>query len=115
MNIYRGAERDALMRCLSSASKKETPESKSPLYQMFSPSGEHHVDLICKMLNFDHEERISALEALQHPYFNDIYNPDDIIECDYQFDEELECSIIDSMGAKKLCYDLLVDFCKRPR
>ena len=33
------------------------------------PSDTHFYDLISKMLDYDQNRRISALEALQHPYF----------------------------------------------
>jgi casein kinase II subunit alpha len=38
------------------------------------------VDLLDKMLIYDHTERILPLEALQHPYFNDVLELWDAIE-----------------------------------
>lgn len=36
------------------------------------PSDTHFLDLITKMLDYDQNRRISALEALQHPYFTQL-------------------------------------------
>ena len=44
---------------------------RRPLHRMFANSNELAVDLLSKMLCFDPDERISALEALNHPYFQE--------------------------------------------
>jgi serine/threonine protein kinase len=31
------------------------------------------LDLLYKMLNYDPTQRISAIQALQHPYFEELY------------------------------------------
>ena len=35
------------------------------------------IDLLEKMLELDAEQRITAEEALQHPYFEEYHDPDD--------------------------------------
>jgi serine/threonine protein kinase len=37
------------------------------------------VDLISKMLTFDPKYRITAADALKHPYFEGLYQPSDVI------------------------------------
>jgi len=43
-----------------------------PLYKIFPNMETHGLDLLSKMLNYEPSSRISAREALQHPYFNDL-------------------------------------------
>jgi cyclin-dependent kinase 7 len=41
-----------------------------PLKQMFSAASDDAIDLLSKMLKYDPNQRITATEALQHPYFS---------------------------------------------
>ena len=48
-----------------------------PLNKIFSPSTPlEAIDLITKLLNFIPEQRIKPIEALQHPFFDDIRKKD---------------------------------------
>lgn len=50
------------------------------------------LDLIAKMLEFNPNKRISTVQALQHPYFASLYDPEDITECvseRFHFDESV--------------------------
>lgn len=56
-------------RVLSQLQNQNTPQR--PLEQLFPHADPHAVDVLRRMLAFDPDERISALEALQHPYFQE--------------------------------------------
>lgn len=38
------------------------------------------LDLLKKCLEFDGDKRISALQAMQHPFFVDLYDSEDVIK-----------------------------------
>lgn len=42
------------------------------LYELFQGVDPEAIDLMAKMLTYDPARRISAKEALQHPYFDDM-------------------------------------------
>ncbi|CAO3627983.1 kinase-like domain-containing protein [Cunninghamella echinulata] len=46
-----------------------------PLHKIFVGANEDAVDLLSKMLRYDPQQRISAIEALCHPFFDDIRDP----------------------------------------
>ena len=48
------------------------------------------IDLIEKMLEIDPKQRITAEEALKHPYFTDIYYPEEIIKAEKKFEFNFE-------------------------
>jgi cyclin-dependent kinase len=45
---------------------------KMDLSRMFSQLDKHGIDLLCRLLKYDPDARISASEALKHPFFNDL-------------------------------------------
>ncbi|TDH72617.1 hypothetical protein CCR75_004294 [Bremia lactucae] len=47
-----------------------TPSSAPPLASIFSAASEDALDLLAKLLKFDPMKRITAVEALKHPYFS---------------------------------------------
>lgn len=40
------------------------------------------VDFLDKLLRYDHQERLTAAESQEHPYFGELYNPDWVEEAD---------------------------------
>ncbi|KAH0794147.1 CMGC family protein kinase [Histomonas meleagridis] len=58
----------------------EIPQTRGKKWSSFIPKNCEHLasnealDLIAKCLRFDHEERITADEALNHPYFDEVRN-----------------------------------------
>jgi serine/threonine protein kinase len=75
-------------------------------YPFASPTA---IDLLKSMLCFNHEKRVSAKEALKHPYFKEIYDPAHLIEGP-KFDFSFEQRISDSASIKRECYQTLVQF-----
>ena len=60
--------------------KNLNPKTKPKRWESFIQKGfeklasPEAIDLISKCIRYDHTERITAEEALQHPYFNDVRN-----------------------------------------
>jgi len=51
------------------------------LSSMFPNTDENALDLLAKLLHFNPEKRITAEEALEHPYIEQFHNPDDEPAC----------------------------------
>merc|ERR1719231_1805372 len=53
-----------------------------PLNEMFPSASVEALDLLRICLNFNPSKRISAKDALRHPYVVQFHNPDDEFDCD---------------------------------
>ena len=51
--------------------------------QLFPNAGDHAADLLCKLLEFNPDKRITAEEALRHPFLALFHNPADEPFCDH--------------------------------
>uniref|UniRef100_A0A4W5QUN6 mitogen-activated protein kinase n=1 Tax=Hucho hucho TaxID=62062 RepID=A0A4W5QUN6_9TELE len=67
------------------------------------------VDLLEKMLVLDTDKRITAAEALAHPYFSQYHDPDDEPEAD-PYDQSFESRELEIEEWKRLTYDAVCDF-----
>jgi serine/threonine protein kinase len=98
-----------------------------PFRELFPNASADTLDLLAKMLIFNHELRITAAEALKHPCFDDIYgcniggtDTDGLYMAKSKFDFSFEDSLIDSETIKKVTFDTIANFHKyvntyRPR
>lgn len=72
------------------------------------------LDLLKKLLHFNPDKRISAIDALRHPYFQSIFNEEDlepatrITPFNYDFEKEAE-----EIGLKEICYETIMSFYKQ--
>uniref|UniRef100_A0A673N4F4 mitogen-activated protein kinase n=1 Tax=Sinocyclocheilus rhinocerous TaxID=307959 RepID=A0A673N4F4_9TELE len=67
------------------------------------------VDLLEKMLVLDTDKRITAAEALAHPYFAQYHDPDDEPEAE-PFDQSFESQELDIEEWKRQTYDEVISF-----
>ncbi|XP_050978649.1 LOW QUALITY PROTEIN: mitogen-activated protein kinase 14B [Labeo rohita] len=67
------------------------------------------VDLLEKMLVLDTDKRITASQALAHPYFAQYHDPDDEPEAD-PYDQSFESRDLDIDEWKRLTYEEVVSF-----
>uniref|UniRef100_A0A8C7LPN7 mitogen-activated protein kinase n=1 Tax=Oncorhynchus mykiss TaxID=8022 RepID=A0A8C7LPN7_ONCMY len=67
------------------------------------------VDLLEKMLVLDTDKRITAAEALAHPYFSQYHDPDDEPEAD-PYDQSFESRDLDIEEWKRLTFEAVCDF-----
>uniref|UniRef100_A0A3B1JL19 mitogen-activated protein kinase n=1 Tax=Astyanax mexicanus TaxID=7994 RepID=A0A3B1JL19_ASTMX len=67
------------------------------------------VDLLEKMLVLDTDKRITASEALAHPYFAQYHDPDDEPEAD-PYDQSFESRELDIEEWKRLTYEEVLSF-----
>ncbi|KAL9646919.1 hypothetical protein ABK040_013778 [Willaertia magna] len=80
--------------------------------KLFTNANPLALDLLRSMLEFNYEKRISALEAIRHPYFSDLFEESDIVYCESKFDFTWEDKLIDSEDIKKECYESIIKFRK---
>uniref|UniRef100_A0A673G1B0 Mitogen-activated protein kinase n=1 Tax=Sinocyclocheilus rhinocerous TaxID=307959 RepID=A0A673G1B0_9TELE len=81
----------------------KAPEPLAALYPQAEPSA---LDLLGAMLRFDPRERISACQALEHPYLAKYHDPDDEPVCVPAFDFEFDRQ---PMGKEQIKEDILVE------
>uniref|UniRef100_A0ACD6AD55 Uncharacterized protein n=1 Tax=Avena sativa TaxID=4498 RepID=A0ACD6AD55_AVESA len=78
-----------------------------PLSSMYPQAHPLAIDLLQKMLVFDPSERISVVEALEHPYMSALYdpsaNPPAQVHADIDIDENISIDMIREM----LCQEML--------
>eukprot|EP01059_Diplonema_ambulator_P008500 TRINITY_DN18139_c0_g1_i2.p1 TRINITY_DN18139_c0_g1~~TRINITY_DN18139_c0_g1_i2.p1 ORF type:complete len:377 (+),score=126.85 TRINITY_DN18139_c0_g1_i2:105-1235(+) len=68
------------------------------------------VDLIEKMLKIDAAERITAAEALEHPYLRALHDPDDEPECEDKFYWELDNCDLTAEQLRECLWEEIVQY-----
>lgn len=84
---------------------------------LFPCANAQALDLLKKLLEFNYEKRISAAEALKHPYFSSLYSPTIIKTSPQLFDFCYEDDLVmdidspsDGRGIKREAYETIVRF-----
>jgi len=60
----------------------EEPTHRS-LEDIYPSAGSEAIDLLKNLLHFNPQKRLTAKQALQHPYLKQFHNPDDEPDCDH--------------------------------
>uniref|UniRef100_A0A8C7Z1D8 mitogen-activated protein kinase n=1 Tax=Oryzias sinensis TaxID=183150 RepID=A0A8C7Z1D8_9TELE len=82
---------------------------KRPLWRCFPALAPVSVDLLEKMLVLDTDKRITASEALAHPYFAQYHDPDDEPEAE-PYDQSFESRELEIEEWRSLIYDEVLSF-----
>jgi mitogen-activated protein kinase 15 len=71
---------------------QEKIKKKKNITQMLAghTNDEVAIDLLLKLLVFNPKKRLTAEEALEHPYVADFHNPDEEIICDHKIEIPLD-------------------------
>lgn len=62
---------------------KRPKQDLSTIYPKASPLA---IDLLTKMLQFNPDRRLKIKDCLEHPYFEDLHNPEEETTCEKPFD-----------------------------
>lgn len=95
--IFNEKAREYLKNCAS-----KPKQAWTTLYPHADPAG---LDLLEKMLNFNHNTRITVEDALAHPYLQTYYDPADEPVCEEPFTREMEFDDLPKERLKQLIWD----------
>ncbi|XP_031394114.1 mitogen-activated protein kinase 7-like [Punica granatum] len=107
-----GTQKEADLEFIQSAMArkyvKSLPHCRGiPLSSLFPLADPLELDLLEKMLVFDPRKRITASEALKHPYLEDIYDP--TVDCPAQFQVKIDVEEgVKEKVMRKLMWDEVV-------
>eukprot|EP00697_Spironema_sp_BW2_P004729 gnl/Spiro4/16410_TR8815_c0_g1_i1.p1 gnl/Spiro4/16410_TR8815_c0_g1~~gnl/Spiro4/16410_TR8815_c0_g1_i1.p1 ORF type:complete len:420 (-),score=68.40 gnl/Spiro4/16410_TR8815_c0_g1_i1:66-1325(-) len=86
------------------------PSPKIPLSRFFPTANPNAIDLLEKMLTFNPQTRITVEEALAHPYFRTLHDPNDEPTCDSVFSFDFEAQQLDKSDIRELIYEEILHF-----
>eukprot|EP00054_Salpingoeca_dolichothecata_P014941 m.85095 g.85095 ORF g.85095 m.85095 type:complete len:404 (+) comp21245_c1_seq1:104-1315(+) len=78
--------------------------------EVFDGVNEEAIDLLEKLLMFDTEQRLTAWQAIRHPYFAKLHDPDDEPIAHDQFDDSFEQMDLDVNGWKELILNEITEY-----
>ncbi|KAL5019856.1 hypothetical protein ScPMuIL_002748 [Solemya velum] len=84
-------------------------ETKREFKEVFPNASDHAIDLLKKMLTIDPDVRISATDALAHPYMEFLSDPSDEPTCEL-YDQSFEDLELNISEWKKLVYEEVLNF-----
>ncbi|MED6291238.1 Mitogen-activated protein kinase 14A, partial [Ilyodon furcidens] len=85
------------------------PMPKRNFAHVFVGANPQAVDLLEKMLVLDADKRITATEALEHPYFSQYHDPEDEPEAE-PYDQSFESRELEIDEWKRLTYEEVCSF-----
>merc|ERR1719419_1229355 len=83
---------------------------KVPFNRIYPHADVHALDLLEKMLTFNPHKRITVVEALQHPYLHQYYDPEDEPEASEPFDFHMELDDLPKEALKEMIFEEMVLF-----
>jgi len=89
------------------------PQNFSNMFPHVNAEG---IDLLKRMLEFNHEKRITTGDALRHPYFKDLFDEADVKTCSEIFDFHFEDALnADDTALKRCAYESVLAFREQNR
>lgn len=83
--------------------------SPQPLKKLFPSASPDALDLLEKILRFNPDDRITAVDALRHPYMSDFFQEKSLLMAE-PFDFSFEENITDLISIKKEAFKTILDF-----
>ncbi|KAI9931140.1 hypothetical protein ASPWEDRAFT_22997 [Aspergillus wentii DTO 134E9] len=84
-------------------------KSRIPFSPIFPNANPLAVDLLTKMLKFNPTSRVSAMQALEHPYFQTWHDPSSEPDCPIPFDFQFD-AVQDESEIRDIIYGEVVQF-----
>jgi len=91
--------------------QKLKPHDGKDLQKIFEKATPGARDLLLKMLVLNPQERITAVQSLEHEWLNDLHREEDEITCPkFDLSFEFEKAIKTKFGVRHMMYDALISY-----